>query len=310
MAMKKNLKTLFAVTFMLSLGCVLSMPSIAGYRSGKAVQQIQNTKNQACVKQEPRALQVNLSRQDMRDMELAQSYMRYQRAQGQSPFVIKSLYRASIRTGVSFELLLLKASLESDMGRLNEAARSSARGVFQYIEPTWLILMNRYGAKIGHPEYAKAIKISNKQGFPYFKGNDKHLRSEILALRYDDDISALIKAYQIIEETDVIRGYKGGKKVSATDHYIAHMMGLNLAKDFYDLKRKNSILVVARLKNPQMREAAMLNKIFFYKKRVPLTAPQAYVQFERRVGRELKKIRNVAKYNGNPSCVFASAEVN
>lgn len=305
-------KSLFAAVFALVLICFVSDQGMAGIGSSKAVKKILPKPALNCMAgpSTPHHITISLHRDDKQDMKLAQSYMNFMRAQGGDPGVIKSLYRASIKTGVSFELLLLKASLESDMGRFTTAARSTARGVFQYIEPTWLILMKRYGAKIGFEEYAKAIKISNRKGFPYLKGNDKHLRAEILALRHDADISALIKAFQIIEETDVIRHYKNSKKVTATDHYIAHMMGLNLAKDFYDMKNKNSVLAVARLKNPQMREAAMLNKIFFYHKKTPLTAPQAYVKFEKRVSHEIKKLKNVARYSGKQACVFASAEIN
>jgi len=309
---KTALRLFYVGIFVLVLACLTASNGLAGYnKAGTALPKQKNPGPQACMQIPQPALSITLQNKDMKRLKLAQSYINYMRAQGGDPGVIKSLYRASIRTGVDFELLLLKASLESDMGRFTAAARSSARGVFQYIEPTWLILISRYGDKIGRPDYAQAIKIGSRTGIPYFKGNDKYLRSEILALRHDADVSALIKAYQIIEETDVIRHYKGGKKVSTTDHYIAHMMGLNLAKDFYDLMNKNSILAVARLNKPQMREAAMLNKAFFYdKRRRPLTANLAYVQFQKRVAREVRKIRSIEKYSSKPSCVFADARVN
>ncbi len=308
--MKKRIDFVFSVAFMLALGCTLSIPVVAGYRSGEAVQQFKNLEAQTCIKpQSSPALTISLSEADMRDLHLANSYMNYLRGQGQNPGVVKSLYRASIKTGVNFELLLLKASMESDMGRFDAAEHSTARGVFQYIEPTWLILMNRYGGQIGYPGYARAIRISRREGFPYFKEEDKPLRDEILALRHDDNTAALIKAYQIIEETNVIAEYKRGKEVTATDHYIAHMLGLKLAKGFYALKNRNMRKPVAYLKNPQIREAVMLNKRFFYKDNRPLSAAQSYVQFEKSVQRELVKIENVARYNGNPACTYAQASI-
>lgn len=251
--------------------------------------------------------QMQLSETDRKRLQLANAYIRRLETEGQNPDVVKALYRASLKTGVDFDLLIMKAILESDLGKYNAAAHSTARGVFQYIEPTWLILMNRYGDKIGYPEYARAIKISRREGFPYFSGNDKYLREEILALRHDHDIAAMIKAYQIIEETAVISGYKRDETVTATDHYVAHMLGLKLAKDLYDMRHSGSVLALARLNNPQMREAAMLNKQFFYgRDKSPLTASAVYNQFEKRVDREMKRIRDVARYTGTPGCRFAA----
>ncbi len=238
---------------------------------------------------------------------LASAYEEHLKQKGQDSSVIGSLYNASVKSGVDMELLLLKAILESDLGRYIEAKRSSARGLFQYIEPTWLILIKRYGAQIGYPEYASAIKIGKRTGIPYFKGPAKYLRPEILALRYDPDASAMIKAYQIKEETQTIRSYKRSKRVTTTDHYIAHMMGLSLARDFYDLKNKNSIIAVARLNRPEMREAAKLNRIFFYDKKRPLTAPEAYKKFDARVKREIKRIRYVAKSNPAKNCTKSAS---
>lgn len=306
--MKKRIKLVFSVAFMLVLGCTLAFPGVAGYRSGEAVQQFKNLEAQTCITpQSSPPLKISLSEADMRDLHLANAYMNYLRGQDQNPNVVKALYRASIKTGVNFELLLLKASMESDMGRFDAAEHSTARGVFQYIEPTWLILMNRYGERVGYPGYARAIQISQREGFPYFMEQDKNMRDEILALRHDDNVAALIKANQITEETGVIAEYKRGKEVTATDHYIAHMLGLKLAKGFYALKNRNIRKPVAYLKNPQIREAVMLNKRFFYKDNKPLSAAQSYVQFEKRVQRELAKIQNVARYNGNPACTYAQA---
>jgi hypothetical protein len=285
--------------------CLYACPARAGYDTINPNIEIRRAAP-SCMDGVEQPVAMTLSGKDHERLQLASAYIKHLESQGQDSAVIKSLYRASLKTGVDFDLLLMKALLESDLGRFNVAARSTARGVFQYIEPTWLILINRYGDKIGHPEYANAIKISRREGFPYFDGNDKYLKEEILAMRHDNDMSAMIKAYQIIEETDVIKGYKNGGTVTATDHYIAHMLGLKLAKDLYSMKARGSVFVLARLDNPQMREAAMLNKQFFYdRKKTPLAANAVYEQFEKRVGREMKRIRDVVRYTYAPACRYA-----
>lgn len=245
---------------------------------------------------------IMLQSSDQRRIELARSYTQYLKNKGQDPRIIRSIYRASLKSGVDFELLLLKAIMESDLGRQNVAATSSARGAYQYIEPTWLILMKRYGAHIGYPHYAQAIDTVKYSGIPYIKNRNAYLKAEILALRHDPEVSALIKAYQIKEETEIIQRYKGGKKVTATDHYITHMLGLSLAREFYDLKEKNSVLAVAYLNKPEMREAARLNRSFFFEGQRPLTAKESYKKFKTRVDRELKKIQNVSNIKFTASC--------
>jgi len=244
---------------------------------------------------------------DSKRLELARSLKAYLKSQNQDGHLATAIYKASIKTGVDFELMVLKAKMESDLGRLNFASTSSARGTFQYIEPTWLTLIRRYGDKLGYPHYAEAIERSKYPGVPTIKNSAKKggpfLKSEILALRHDPEISAMIKAYQIKEETNVIKKYKRGARVTSTDHYIVHMLGLSLAKEFYDMRYRGSVIAVAKLGNARMREAARLNRVFFYHGQRPLTAREAYVKFEQRVRREFNAVQKIVYKKKVAACV-------
>lgn len=234
---------------------------------------------------------ISLSGTDQSNLELARHMEKVMSHFGYEAGTTRSLYRAHLQTGVDFKLLVLKALMESDYGHFEVAANSSARGIFQYIESTWLVLMHRYGEKIGYKHYADAITYNEKAKTAELNGSAEHLRGEILALRFDEEVSALIKAHQIIEETDVIQSYKRGKAVTATDHYIAHMLGLYVMKDFYMLIDRRSPITPARYSsNPHMREAAATNRSFFFKGGAPITASQSYKIFEQRVEREFRKI--------------------
>ena len=254
---------------------------------------------ESCVK--PTSVML-LQGKDEKRLELARALKTYLKIQGRDERLATAIYKASLKTGVDFELMVLKAKMESDLGRATVAANSSARGVFQYIEPTWLTLIRRYGDDLGYPHYANAIARSKYPGLPYIKNRNPYLKAEILSLRHDPGTSALIKAYQVKEETNVIRSYKRGNRVTATDHYIVHMLGLSLAKEFYTMKNRGSILALAKMNKPAMREAAKLNRPFFYDGKRPLTARQAYAKFEQKVGREFKAIQNVAYKNKTPAC--------
>ena len=237
---------------------------------------------------------------DQKRLTLARSLKTYLQNQGRNGALSNAIYKASLKTGVDFELMVLKAKMESDLGRLNVATTSSARGAFQYIEPTWLTLIRRYGDEIGFGHYAAEIERAQYPGVPTIKNNNPYLKAEILALRHDPETSALIKAYQVKEETDVIKNYKRGRKVTATDHYIAHLLGLSLAKEFYKMKNTRSSRSIARHKNASMREAAKLNRAFFYSGKRPLTASESYARIERRVKKEMNAVRNVA-YTAQPN---------
>lgn len=289
----KRIASLCALTFAFAI--------IAGSKPHAMPQPVQETietqsaLSSACT-QKTAYTHISLSSEDQDNLDFAKHMDTVMHHSGYSQEITRALYHAHLKTGVDFKLLVLKAIMESDYGRFNVAPNSSARGVFQYIESTWLVLMHRYGAKAGYKQYANAISYNHKTKMAELKGTSRHLRSEILALRHDPKVSAIIKAYQVLEETDVIRGYKKGNKVTVTDHYIAHMLGLYVMKDFYQMVERRSIIAPAKLStNPHMREAAYTNKPFFFKSGKALTAAQSYQSFEARVQRELRNISQMKK---------------
>ncbi len=245
-----------------------------------------------------KSMTVEITAKNNSNLALAQSMSIHVKNRGLDPAVIDGMYKASLKTGVDFKLLLLKAKIESDLGRAIEAKHSTARGVFQYIEPTWLILMKRYGADIGYPHYAKAIDTSLKGNIPHIKGNNRFLRAEILALRYDPEVSALIKTKQIHEETRMLEHYKG-QKATITDHYISHMLGLPLSKTLYKMRKSGSGTAIAYMKNPAMREAAKLNRPFFFRGKKPLGARDVYKKFQNKVAYELKALEQTSRKINN-----------
>jgi hypothetical protein len=240
------------------------------------------------------AMMRNAAMSPARVKNIADSLKAYLRAEKADPALIDILLEVSEKTETDFELLALKAMLESDLGRNTTNPTSTARGVFQYIETTWLSLMARYGERIGHKDYAESIKFDAITKEPYVDRLSRHSRAEILKLRFDTRVSAMIKAYQMKDETPLMEIFKDSKKLSATDHYIAHMMGLGMAKDFYALKNQESDKILTHSGNPLFREAAILNPAFFYdEKGAALTAPQAYQNFTSRIAATYKRLRKI-----------------
>src|SRR5215510_8770581 len=64
---------------------------------------------------------------------------------------------ATRATGAGFEYLLNTAIRESNLNPNAKARTSSATGLFQFIDQTWLGTMKQSGASLGYGKYANAI---------------------------------------------------------------------------------------------------------------------------------------------------------
>ena len=68
-----------------------------------------------------------------------------------------SIKQAASTTGASFGYLLATAKMESNFNPKAAATTSSARGLFQFIDQTWLGTVKEAGAHLGYGKYADAI---------------------------------------------------------------------------------------------------------------------------------------------------------
>ena len=72
-----------------------------------------------------------------------------------------AIKQAASTTGTSFEYLLTTAKMESNFNPTASASTSSARGLFQFIDQTWLGTVKEAGAQLGYGNYADAITKSS-----------------------------------------------------------------------------------------------------------------------------------------------------
>ena len=72
--------------------------------------------------------------------------------------VEQAIQRASDATGVDFSFLLGTAKRESGYNPRARAASSSAAGLFQFVDQTWLSTLKRHGSKYGYARYADLIQ--------------------------------------------------------------------------------------------------------------------------------------------------------
>ena len=97
-----------------------------------------------------------------------------------------AIKQAADTTGTSFEYLLTTAKMESDFNPTAGASTSSAHGLFQFIDQTWLGTVKEAGAQLGYGKYADAITKSSSGSYSV---SDPTARTAIMKLR-DDPVAS------------------------------------------------------------------------------------------------------------------------
>ena len=95
-----------------------------------------------------------------------------------------AIKQAATTTGTSFEYLLATAKMESNFNPTASASTSSARGLYQFIDQTWLGTVKEAGAQLGYGKYADAITKSSSGSYSV---SDPAARAAIMKLRDDPD---------------------------------------------------------------------------------------------------------------------------
>ncbi|MES2986733.1 MAG: lytic transglycosylase domain-containing protein [Pseudomonadota bacterium] len=135
---------------------------------------------------------------------------------------------ASRKTGVDFNYLLGQAQVESGMRPDARAGTSSATGLYQFIDQSWLGVVKDHGAEHGMGWAADSIK-QNSAG--RYVVSDPSVRSAILKLRNDPKAAAIMAAEHASDNKDALED-KLGRPATGTDLYIAHFLGLGGATKF------------------------------------------------------------------------------
>jgi len=170
--------------------------------------------------------------------------------------VLAAIKSASRETGSDFAYLLATAQRESNLDNTAKSKSSSATGLFQFIDQTWLSLIKRYGSGHGLGHYAEAISRTDSGRLAV---GSPALKSAILALREDPEISALM-AGEAASETKKSLECALGREVCAGELYAAHFLGESGAKRLIALNEQRSG-TPADLAFP---EAAKSNRNVFY----------------------------------------------
>jgi len=178
------------------------------------------------------------------------------------------LNTAGDKSNVDFDYLLKTAMRESSLNPDAKAPSSSAVGLFQFLDTTWLQVMKEEGPRLGYQKYADAITKGPDGNYVV---KDKALRTEILKLREDPQIAADMAA-AFTESNGQYLESKFGRMPSPGELYIAHFLGPQGAEKLFDAGLKNPDQVAAAL----FPSAAKANPQIFYDGKHARTIREVY----------------------------------
>ena len=169
-----------------------------------------------------------------------------------------AIKQAASTTGTSFEYLLATAKMESNFNPTASASTSSARGLFQFIDQTWLGTVKEAGSQLGYGNYADAITKSSSGSYSV---RDPSARSAILKLRDDPAASSAMAGVLTQSNSFKLTG-KIGRRPTDGELYMAHFMGVGGAAKLIANAEDNPQASGARL----FPNAAAANRSIFYER--------------------------------------------
>ena len=154
-----------------------------------------------------------------------------------------AIARAASASGVDFNFLLAQAKIESNLNPSARAGTSSATGLYQFTDATWLSTLNRHGAEYG-----------------LSWASDPAMRQQAMALRYDPQVSALMAAGLASDNKASLTAALGHEPDPA-ELYLGHFLGADGATRFLNSLAVNPSQSAASL----MPAAAAANRAIFYR---------------------------------------------
>ncbi len=170
--------------------------------------------------------------------------------------VLDAVRTASRHTGADFNFMLAKAAQESGFRADAQATTSSATGLYQFIDSTWLGMIKEHGAEYGLSRQAAAIERTEGGGY---RVADPNTRRAILDLRFDPHVNALMAGEFAKSNEEHLRQTVGGP-IGTTELYMAHFLGPSGASRFLNAMHDDSAQAAADL----FPAAASANRAVFY----------------------------------------------
>lgn len=167
-----------------------------------------------------------------------------------------AIQRAANATGAGFDYLVATARIESNFNPTAAAPTSSARGLYQFIDQTWLGTLKEAGSQLGYGKYADAITRTSSGRYEV---SDPAAKTEILALRNDPAANAAMAGVLTNSNRLKLTG-RLGRAPTDGELYMAHFLGVGGAGRLIETMQKNP----GQRADAVFPAAASANRSIFY----------------------------------------------
>jgi len=188
--------------------------------------------------------------------------------------------RASEVTGVDFGFLMRTAKRESGYNPDAKAQTSSAAGLFQFVEQTWLSVLKRHGPTHGYARYSALIQQGSDGKFHVPGGPEA--RKAVMDLRFDPGAAAVMAGELAADHASYLRG-RVGREPSGGELYAAHFLGPQGSAKLIEAYEANPGANASSL----FPDAAAANRGVFFLDGRPRTVAQVYARLVQTGGIEL-----------------------
>ena len=179
-----------------------------------------------------------------------------------------AIQRASNATGVDFSFLMGTAARESGYNPKAKAPTSSAAGLFQFVEQTWLSTLKQHGAKYGYARYADLI---TKGADGRYRVNGAEARKAVMDLRMDPHAASLMAGELTSDHASYLKG-RVGRAPTAGELYAAHFLGPQGSARLIEAVRSQPGASAAAM----FPDAASANRSIFYRDGRAATVSEVY----------------------------------
>jgi len=169
--------------------------------------------------------------------------------------IVERVVKAAAETGSDPALLLSIADKESSFILKAKASTSSASGLFQFIDSTWMTAMKAFGGR-QLQEQQEANAAPEPGAKPAVAATS---RAEILKLRNDPYLSAVLAA-KILKHEGAKISEEIGRALTAGETYLIHFLGPDDARRFMAKMDQDPQAPAAKL----LPRPARANKSIFF----------------------------------------------
>lgn len=215
--------------------------------------------------------------------------------------LVQTIVKAAQAVQTDPVLLMAVADKESSFITAVQAKTSSATGLYQFIERTWLGVVRDFGAKYGLAQEASLV-TNDANDKPVIL--DQAERARVLDMRRDPYLSALM-AGEMLKRDAARISQRIGRELTLGEVYLAHFLGPDDAGDFLDkVVNKPAAAAAVLLPGP----ARANRSIFFaanryvgrgrHRKPLSLSVAQVHEKFEAMMQARGSRYQNVQAISG------------